>query len=96
MKQKTHLVCKLPGVAYDQSSNLLVHRLKLLEDGKHEHGSLPHPRLGLTDHIHAKDGLWDALVLHCASTQKNSMRTISSGAGQTKTRTWHGETPMSL
>lgn len=73
IEQKTDLVCELPGVAYDQSSHLLVHRLKLLEDGKHEDSSLPHPRLGLTDHIHAKDGLWDTLMLHCASTRSSSV-----------------------
>lgn len=71
MEVETHLVCELPGVADDESRYFLVHRLKLLKDGQHEHCGLPHPRLCLTDHIHAKDGLWDALMLHCASTAKD-------------------------
>ena len=58
-------------MANDQSRNFLVYRLKLLEDGQHEHCGLSHPRLCLTDHIHAKDGLWDTLVLHCTGTAKD-------------------------
>ena len=44
---------------------LPIRGLKLLQRGDDKHGGLAHARLGLADHVHAKDGLGDALVLHC-------------------------------
>ena len=83
---ETHLICKLPGVADDKSRNFLVNRLKLLEDGQHEHCGLPHPRLCLTDHIHAQDGLWNTLMLHCTRTEEDI-----SGASLLRMRAEVGE-----
>ena len=45
-------------------THLAVDRLYLLQRGQHEHGCLPHARLGLAEDVHAQDGLGDALVLH--------------------------------
>ena len=46
-------------------AHLAVHRLQLLQGGDDEHRGLAHAGLGLADHVHAQDGLGDALVLHC-------------------------------
>ena len=56
---------KLPGVAEHEDTDLSIHGLNLLEGGNHEDGRLAHAALGLTDDIHSKDGLGDALVLNC-------------------------------
>ena len=61
-------------MADDKRCHFFVYRLKLLEDGQHEDGSLSHARLGLADDIHAKDGLGYALMLHCTGKRKLSDR----------------------
>lgn len=48
-------------------TRLAIHRLQLLQRRDDEHGGLAHARLGLADHIHAQNGLGDALVLHCGA-----------------------------
>lgn len=45
--------------------HLAIHWLQLLQAGDDKHRGLAHARLGLADHVHAQDGLRDALVLHC-------------------------------
>ena len=54
---------QLAGVAHDDDRHLAVDRLQLLQRGKDEDGSLAHARLGLTEDVHAENGLRDALVL---------------------------------
>ena len=48
---------ELAGVTHHQHGDLTVHRLDLLQGGQHEHGSLPHTGLGLTEDIHPQDCL---------------------------------------
>ena len=52
-------------MADDDCCNLPLLRLQLLQHREHKDCCLPHARLCLTEHVHAQDGLWYALVLHC-------------------------------
>ena len=57
------LVGELARVAEHQRAHLRLLRLQLVQAREHEDGRLPHPRLCLAEHVHAEDGLRDALVL---------------------------------
>lgn len=51
---------------------LSSHWFQLLECRQDKDGRLPHTRLGLAQHIHAQDGLWNALMLNWKRTHKES------------------------
>jgi len=60
---------KLASVAEDEDRNLILAGgegagVQLMQSGQNEDGRLTHTGLGLTDDVHAEDGLGDALVLH--------------------------------
>jgi hypothetical protein len=69
---------KLSGVTQDQHVDLSLDRLKQMQCGKDENSCLSHSRFGLADHIHAKQGLGDALVLNY------------QGRAGTERRCWEG------
>lgn len=58
------LIRQLPCVAHDEHPNLPVHWFHLLERGEDKHGRLAHAALRLAQNIHAKNSLWNALVLN--------------------------------
>mmetsp|Transcript_23195 Transcript_23195/g.59615 ORF Transcript_23195/g.59615 Transcript_23195/m.59615 type:complete len:401 (+) Transcript_23195:292-1494(+) len=55
---------QLARVAHHDHRRLCLFGLELVQHGQHKHGRLAHARLGLADHVHAQDGLRNALVLH--------------------------------
>lgn len=53
------------GVAQYDDGDPVLGRVELLEGGEDEHGGLSMTRFSLAEDVHAKDRLWDALLLHC-------------------------------
>ena len=53
-------------------------RFKLLQCGQHKHCSLSHTRLGLTDDVHAKDCLRNALVLNYKQTNEQCQSALNA------------------
>jgi len=59
------LVGEFSGVAQDQSRNRVWFLLELLQNGNHKDGRFAHPRLGLTQHIIAQNGVRNTFILDC-------------------------------
>ena len=73
-----HLVRQLAGMTEHDGADLRGSAgLNLLQHAEHKHSRLPHAGLGLAQHVHAQDGLRDALVLHCEqqTTRRPSVNT---------------------
>jgi len=78
----TNLVSQFPSVAQYKCCYLTRNRVNLLEGWKDKNSSFPHPRFSLTDDIHSKNGLRDALVLHWCGTKRNwSSTPVSKSSG---------------
>ena len=53
------------GVAEHDDGDPVLGWVELLEGSEDEYGGLSMARFSLTEDVHAKDRLWDALLLHC-------------------------------
>ena len=58
--------------AYQGPHGLLL-GLQLMQRRQHEDRSLAHARLGLAEHVHAQNGLRDALVLNLGRVLKTAI-----------------------
>ena len=59
-----YLESQLPSMTKHENRHFSIHRLKLLQCGKHKDSSFSMTRFSLTKNIHAKNGLWDTFLLH--------------------------------
>ena len=59
-----NLVGELTGMTENDCTDGILLCLQLMHGRKHENSSLTHSGLSLAEHVHTKDGLRDALVLH--------------------------------
>jgi len=58
-----HLLREFPGRAKDERLHVLLVVVQALQDGDHERRGLAAPRLGLADHVRARQGKGDRLEL---------------------------------
>jgi len=72
---------ELAGVAQHEYSDLVLCWCELVEGGKDKDSSLSHSRLGLADHVHAEDGLGNALVLDLGGVLETAVDDSAEGLG---------------